>query len=59
MVTQESSVIIYKTPIPVQDDTHEVYLCSCYNNVNLWTTQENPNNVPITVQDDNPKVSYI
>ena len=35
------------------------YLFSCYNNSNLWTTQENSNDVLIRVQDDNPQVSYI
>ena len=41
-LTQDNSTIIYKTPIPVQYDRHEVYLCSCYNNVNLWTTTGEP-----------------
>ena len=59
VVTQENSTDNYKTPIPVQDDTHKVDLCSCYNNANLWTTQENPNDIPIVVQDDNPQVCYI
>ena len=58
-VIQESSVVIYNIPTQVQDDKHKVYLFSCYNNFNLWTTQENPNDVPITVQDNNPHVSYI
>ena len=59
VVTQENSTDNYKTPTPVQDDTHEVYLCSYYNYANLWTTQENPNDIPITVRDNNPQVSYI
>ena len=56
LVIQENSTDKYKMPTPVQDDRHEVYLCSCYNNVNLWATQENPNNIPATVQDYNPEV---
>ena len=59
LITQEDSADSYKTPIPVQDDKHKVYLCSCYNNINLCTTQENPNDIPITVRDNNPQVSYI